>query len=380
MKFKSPIIILTLLLNIFIGNSQVKDFKEKFNLPSKVKETSGLLFLNDKIITHNDSGDEANLYEIDSLSGNLLRTVFINNVTHTDWEDIADDESYIYIGDFGNNSGNRKDLKIFRILKSDFLTNNSISAEEISFSYEDQTNFDEPEYHNFDAEAFVVYDDSFLIFTKNRYDFKTNVYKIPKTIGKHSAIKVSTANVKGLITGATLQNDNFMLCGYNTNLVPFLIYISFNRAPGDNIFSSGFAKESLENELGQGSQVEGITSFDNGKYYISREYFSTKIGGNQFTFSQKLYEFTDERDFLLSTEKNDVEKLVLGPNPTSSKIYINSKKTIKKGAIYNTLGKKVLEFTANLHEIDISSLSKGIYLLNIQFDDLKSINRKIIKV
>ena len=76
-----------------------------------------------------------------------------------------------------------------------------------------------------------------------------NVYKIPKTIGKHSAIKVSTANVKGLITGATLQNDNFMLCGYNTNLVPFLIYISFNRAPGDNIFSSGFAKESLENEL-----------------------------------------------------------------------------------------------------------------------------------
>ena len=46
---------------------------EKFVLPSEVEETSGLIFLNGKIITHNDSGDDPNLYEIDTISGTISR-------------------------------------------------------------------------------------------------------------------------------------------------------------------------------------------------------------------------------------------------------------------------------------------------------------------
>jgi hypothetical protein len=44
-------------------------------LSEKGKETSDLLFLDGKIITHNDSGEPANLYEIDSLSITMIRTV-----------------------------------------------------------------------------------------------------------------------------------------------------------------------------------------------------------------------------------------------------------------------------------------------------------------
>jgi hypothetical protein len=33
----------------------------------------------------------------------VLRTVAITNATNVDWEDIAQDASYIYIGDIGNN-------------------------------------------------------------------------------------------------------------------------------------------------------------------------------------------------------------------------------------------------------------------------------------
>jgi hypothetical protein len=41
------------------SQNQIRNFKEKFELPEQVKETSGLLFLDGKIITHNDSGDAA---------------------------------------------------------------------------------------------------------------------------------------------------------------------------------------------------------------------------------------------------------------------------------------------------------------------------------
>ena len=60
MKITSPSLILLLFLNSFLGQSQITSFREKFELPEVVKETSGLLFIDGKIITHNDSGDDAN--------------------------------------------------------------------------------------------------------------------------------------------------------------------------------------------------------------------------------------------------------------------------------------------------------------------------------
>jgi hypothetical protein len=372
MKIFIPYLYFLNLLNCFLGHSQITNFKEKFTLPSVVKETSGLLFLDGKIITHNDSGDGANLYEIDSLSGNLLRTINITNATNIDWEDITEDENHIYIGDFGNNNGNRSNLKIYRILKSDYLNTDIISSEIISFSYEDQTDFNSSNTHNFDAEAFVIYENSILIFTKNRGDYKTNVYKIPTTIGTHKAVKISTANIDGLITGATIQNNNFLLCGY-ANSIPFLVFISSDRAAGDDVFNAGFEKYSLINELGFGSQVEGITSFDNGKFYISRE------AVNSLSLTQKLFEFKDDRTKVLEIEKNDLENFKITPNPTYGRIAIQSKKTIQLISVHNTLGQKVITFIPNQKEINISHLSKGIYLLRIQFDDQESILKKIIK-
>ena len=83
------------------------------SLNDLVSESSGLLFLNDKLITHNDSGGSNNLYEVDTLDGSISKTIKIKNSTNKDWEDIAVDSKYIYIGDFGNNNGNRKDLLIY---------------------------------------------------------------------------------------------------------------------------------------------------------------------------------------------------------------------------------------------------------------------------
>jgi hypothetical protein len=58
---KLPLLYLSLLFaftNTYSQN-QIHNFKEKFELPEKVKETAGMLFLDRKIITHNDCGDAA---------------------------------------------------------------------------------------------------------------------------------------------------------------------------------------------------------------------------------------------------------------------------------------------------------------------------------
>ena len=106
-----------------------------------MEETSGLLYYNNKIITHNDSGNDANLYEIDPENGEITRVVTVANATNIDWEDLGQDDTYIYIADIGNNNGNREDLKIYKILKSDFISSTNVTSQEITFSYEDQTDF-----------------------------------------------------------------------------------------------------------------------------------------------------------------------------------------------------------------------------------------------
>jgi len=380
---KNLLLFITFIFYSFLAISQITNFTEKFDLPVETKETSGLLFFDSKIITHNDSGNQPNLYEIDSLTGNLLRVVHVNNATNIDWEDITEDENHIYIADIGNNNGNRTDLKIYKILKSDFKNSTSISADIISFSYEDQTNFDsKPNGSNFDAESIVVYNNSILIFTKNWNDLKTNVYKTPLITGNYLATKVSSANVDGLITGGVYNDDRFFLTGYNASLIPFLIYISPNRKPGEDIFFSGFNKISLENELGQGSQLEGITNIGlTSNYYISREHFTTTINGSQYDFTQKLYEFQDATSPLLSLDESKLAKIIISPIPATNKIKINTSLPFLNLEIYNSLGKKMdIPLTDTLKELDISNLEKGVYILKIQFNNNKSVVRKIIKL
>ena len=64
------------------------------------------------------------------------------------------------------------------------------------------------------------------------------------------------------------------------------------------------------------------------------------------------------------------------PNPTFDKIKIETENNIDKIEIYSVSGQKLLA-TKN-KEIDLSSFSKGIYLLKIHFET-GIIYRKIIK-
>ena len=152
------------------GSCLYKSIKVKpeysIKLSDSVKETSGLIAFDNLLWTHNDDHDKT-IYGLDSI-GKIRRKIILEHNLNNDWEEISQDSTHIYIGDFGNNAkGNRTDLKILKINKTTFLNENP-SVETISFKYSDQTDFSakKPNTTNFDCEAFIVSKDSIYLFTK----------------------------------------------------------------------------------------------------------------------------------------------------------------------------------------------------------------------
>jgi hypothetical protein len=366
--------------SVFFLNAQTVSTSDKFNLPESISETSGLIYYHNKLITHNDSGNAAELYEINTANGSITRTVTISNATNIDWEDIAQDDTYIYIGDIGNNSGSRTDLKFYRILKTDYDSNTNVIADVINYSYADQTDFNSNMNNtNWDAEAFVVYDDYILIFSKNWINNEVDVHAIPKFISTHSAHKVSNYNVQGLVTGAdSIDSNKIYLSGYSaSNITPFLIEIyDLNISTPSNLdvfLNSNTVK--INNFLPFGNQVEGISFIESDgstdTIYISNE----KLVVSVLTFPSKLRELVIDNSTLSADLITEDEQIIIHPNPFINQITLT--KIVDEIKIYNSIGNCVLSKNASDY-IDTSNLSSGFYVISIQYED-NTITKKMIK-
>jgi len=237
-------------------------------LSDSIKETSGLINFDNLLWTHNDDHDKT-IYGIDSL-GKIKKKIILSQVTNHDWEEISQDSTHLYIGDFGNNfSGNRNDLHILKIEKKSFLEGNPI-IEAISFKYSNQTDFSIQKSNttNFDCEAFIVSKDSIYLFTKQWKSSKTDIYVLPNQSGNHIAKFKNTIDTKGLVTGATYLEDKkiIALCGYSTTGKTFL-YLLYDFK--DHDFLSG-NKRKIDLKL-RFHQIEGITTKDGLHYFITNE-------------------------------------------------------------------------------------------------------------
>jgi hypothetical protein len=82
-------------------------------LDARIKESSGLSYTNGNLWTIGDSGSPNAVFKISTATGANLQIVTIQNFPYVDGEDITADSKYIYEGDFGNNDGNRKNLKYY---------------------------------------------------------------------------------------------------------------------------------------------------------------------------------------------------------------------------------------------------------------------------
>lgn len=321
-------------------------------LQDSLIETSGLLLIENKLITHNDSGGEKALYEIDTVSGGIARKVIIENAPNVDWEDVCHDDTYIYIADFGNNSGNRTNLRVYRVLISDYLNtpNDSISADTIFFDYADQTDFTATSFStNYDAEAIISWNDSLYIFTKNWGNMWTNIYALPKTPGNYSLPKIDSINAEGLITGASFNasSNSIMLSGYAFTY-PFVIEIS--GFTNSQFSSATVDRTQIQLPSGYSYQLEGITPISANNYYISTE--------ESFSGASGLFRLEMDNTSALP-HLNDT-KYSIYPNPASDKITITCQEGIEI-ELYSLDGRRLLSTLA--HEIDVSNLSKSTYVV-----------------
>ncbi|MFT3748629.1 MAG: T9SS type A sorting domain-containing protein [Agriterribacter sp.] len=217
---------------LFQSLSAQVTMEKKVNLPvPALEEISGMIFFNDKLYGHEDGGNNAVLLEIDSTTGQVVKTITIGGATNVDWEDITQDETYIYIGDFGNNAnGSRKDLKFYRVPKASIAAVNAATGttppnetEIIYFSYEDQNTFCPADFtcesYNtaFDCESVICENGVLHLFTKDWVTSRTVHYVLPAIPGTHIARKKEQLNTDGLlITSAIKINSKVIaLTGYN---------------------------------------------------------------------------------------------------------------------------------------------------------------------
>jgi len=270
-----------------------KIFKKTTKLDEALNETSGLLYDNGNIWTHNDGGDEPALYKVDPKSGKITQKLLISNAKNVDWEDITQDEHHVYIGDFGNNYGMRKDLTIYKIKRTALAGKTpTVEAEIITFVYPEQIDFQRSNTHNFDCEGFFVWNGELHLFTKNRGDGRTQHYTLPTSAGNHIARLQMTFDVKGQVTAADISPDGktVILTGYTPWKLFMWVYNDYSET---QFFSGTFRRICMGKFIFRG-QTEGVCFTEKDEGYISAEQVKRK----KFNIKKQHLRYFSIRKFL----------------------------------------------------------------------------------
>ncbi len=233
-------------------------------LPPQIPESSGLALASDNqtLWILNDGGNSNHLFRI-NVKGEILEQVQITGARNIDWEDLTkDDKGNLYIGDFGNNANNRKNLTIYKVREADMAL-----LGEIKFHYPDQTSFPPPQNEmNFDCEAMIWQNDSLWLFSKDWSGNRiSKQYKLPDQAGTYAAELIDSLKIKTWITGAASVTNNSVsaLLGYGK------IYL-FRGMPFINSrFCIPFRRS---------SQAEAIVFFNNSDFIITNEQGKLFIG------------------------------------------------------------------------------------------------------
>ncbi|RYZ55077.1 MAG: hypothetical protein EOO14_13570 [Chitinophagaceae bacterium] len=272
-------------------------------LPSVLEESSGLQWAGGSLWSFNDGGNAALLFRLDTTTGTVLQTVALEGITNVDWEDIAFDGSRLYLGDFGNNAGNRDDLKIYAFPLAAIpyyqaekaVTIPAAQIETINFRYADDSSTVSSGTNKaaLDCEAMIIDGGKIHLFTKNWRQNTTTHYVINSTrAGSYVAEPMETLATGYLVTAADKVPcaDTVILIGYQAsgNGAHFLHLLT---GFSGGLYFNGNKRKVYLPGVAEIGQVEGI-AFCNGSYgFISNEKFERSLFGLTLTVSPKLHRF-----------------------------------------------------------------------------------------
>ncbi|MFC2120918.1 T9SS C-terminal target domain-containing protein, partial [Bacteroidota bacterium] len=183
-------------------------------------------------------------------------------------------KDYLFIGDFGNNNGNRNNLVIYRIPKSDLLKENAsiVTAERINFTYPDQIDYSSKPFNTkFDCEAFVCSGDSLYLFSKDWINLKTRLFSIPSHPGSYTAVLKDSIDAKGLITSATISHDlnKIYLIGYTKGFPSTSFLIKLSDYKKQDFFTGKINRYDFS--IPHTTQTEAIATGKDDVFYLSSE-------------------------------------------------------------------------------------------------------------
>lgn len=231
-----------------------------------------------------DHGNDNKLYAFDE-TAKTVGTITVANAKNNDWEDIASDSSgNLYIGDFGNNDNDRKDLAILKI-DGKTLDSSSVAVSAVTkFYYPEQKDFPPKKSEWFyDVEAFYEHEGHFYLFTKNRssgFNGNFSVYKVPNKHGNFAAQKIGELNTCGKYSKCAIAGADISPDGKTVVLLAADRLWLVTGFTGDD-----FSIATMEMyELGHNTEKEGICFKDDDTLLIVDEK-EKKTGGKLYRLS-----------------------------------------------------------------------------------------------
>jgi hypothetical protein len=202
-----------------VNRADVAEVQRLALLPADVLETSGLAQIEGRLWTLNDSGDDAAIYQLSSDGRSIAKTLYLAGARNIDWESLAVDAEALYIADCGNNRGRRARLQLYRVAL-DVLSAPDGSRVEYdvgNFRYGHRLEVSASDSHNFDCEAITAVEGELWLFSKNRGDGHTELYRLDKQTREQALYPFRTYPVNGLITAADYDpvSRRLVLLGYS---------------------------------------------------------------------------------------------------------------------------------------------------------------------
>jgi hypothetical protein len=184
-------------------------------LPSALAEASGLSIRGENFTWHNDSGDGPKVYTTNQHGTITSQYTLAGGAV--DYEDITRDTvGNLYLGDFGNNSGKRTSMQIYRYQPTTGITDT------INFTYPGQDGRGRDFPGNYDCEAMVHHNGQLHLFTKDqlfgRGRYYSYHYRLPAVPGTYVAELVDSLYLpRRVVTAAALDREcgELVLTAYN---------------------------------------------------------------------------------------------------------------------------------------------------------------------
>lgn len=188
-------------------------------MPTEVRETSGLAQVNGHFWTINDSGDDAVIYQLSDDGRRVHKQLYLAGARNIDWESLAVDDAYLYIADCGNNRARRAILTLYKVALDALSApdGSRVGYETGTFRYGQRLEVRASDSHNFDCEAVTAVENELWLFSKNRADGHTDLYRLDKQAREQAVFPSRSYPVNGLVTAADYDpvSGRLVLLGYS---------------------------------------------------------------------------------------------------------------------------------------------------------------------